>query len=336
MALFGRDIGIDLGTANTIIYERGKGIILREPSVVAIDEKKKEVIAVGEEAKRMIGRTPGTISAARPLKDGVIADYKCTLQMLNRFIRMAVGKKLFVKPRLIICVPAGVTQVEKKAVIEAGLEAGAREVFIADESIMAAVGAGLPVMEPTGNMVVDIGGGTSEVAVISMGSIVTSTTLRIAGDRFDEAIAQYIRKKYRLFIGNRTAENIKIKIGNVFPSDYNDEMEIRGRNMTQGLPVNLTITSDEAAEAMEDLANELFEAIRSTLEKTPPELAADIMINGIVLTGGGALIRGMDKFISIRTGNIPVIIADNPLDCVAIGTGKALDNLDYLSGISRK
>lgn len=336
MALFGRDIGIDLGTANTIIYERGKGIILREPSVVAIDEKKKEVIAVGEEAKRMIGRTPGTISIARPLKDGVIADYKCTLQMLNRFIRMAVGKKLFVKPRLIICVPAGVTQVEKKAVIEAGLEAGAREVFIADESIMAAVGAGLPVMEPTGNMVVDIGGGTSEVAVISMGRIVTSTTLRIAGDRFDEAISQYIRKKYRLFIGNRTAENIKIKIGNVFPSDYNDEMEIRGRNMTQGLPVNLTITSDEVAEAMEDLANELFEAIRSTLEKTPPELAADIMINGITLTGGGALMRGMDKFISIRTGNIPVIIADNPLDCVAIGTGKALDNLDYLSGISKK
>jgi rod shape-determining protein MreB len=336
MSLFGKDIGIDLGTANTIIYERGKGIILREPSVVAADEKKNEVIAVGEEAKRMVGRTPGTISAVRPLKEGVIADYRCTLQMLNRFIRKAVGKRLFAKPRLIICVPAGVTQVEKKAVIEAGLEAGAKEVFVAEESIMAAVGAGLPVLEPTGNMVVDIGGGTSEVAVISMGRIVTSTTLRIAGDRFDEVIASYIRKKYRLFIGSRTAENIKIQIGNVYPSDYNEEMEIRGRNMTQGLPVNLTITSDEIAEAMEDIANELLEAIRSTLEKTPPELSADIMTSGIVLTGGGALIRGIDKFISTRTGDIPVYIADNPLDCVAIGTGKALENLDYLSGATKR
>lgn len=336
MSLFGRDIGIDLGTANTIIFERGKGIILREPSVVAADEKKKEVIAVGEEAKRMVGRTPGTISAIRPLKDGVIADYNCTLQMLNRFIRKAVGKRMFVKPRLIICVPAGVTKVEKKAVIEAGLEAGAKEVFVAEESIMAALGAGLPVLEPTGNMIVDIGGGTSEVAVISMGRIVTSTTLRIAGDRFDEVISQYIRKKYRLFIGNRTAENIKITLGNLFPSDYSDEMEIRGRNMTQGLPVNLTITSDEVAEAMEDIGNELLEAVRSTLERTPPELAADVMVNGIYLTGGGALIRGIDKFISTRTGNIPVYIAENPLDCVAIGTGKALENLDYLSGATKK
>ena len=336
MSLFGRDIGIDLGTANTIIYERGKGIILREPSVVAADEKKKEVIAVGEEAKRMVGRTPGTISAIRPLKEGVIADYNCTLQMLNRFIRKAVGKRMFVKPRLIICVPAGVTKVEKKAVIEAGLEAGAKEVFVAEESIMAALGAGLPKLEPTGNMIVDIGGGTSEVAVISMGRIVTSTTLRIAGDRFDEVISQYIRKKYRLFIGNRTAENIKIQIGNVFPSDYSDEMEIIGRNMTQGLPVNLTITSDEIAEAMEDIGNELLEAVRSTLERTPPELAADVMVNGIYLSGGGALIRGMDKFLSTRTGNIPVYIAENPLDCVAIGTGKALENIDYLSGATKK
>jgi rod shape-determining protein MreB len=336
MSLFGRDIGIDLGTANTIIFERGKGIILREPSVVAADEKKKEVIAVGEEAKRMVGRTPGTISAIRPLKDGVIADYNCTLQMLTRFIRKAVGKRMFVKPRLIICVPAGVTKVEKKAVIEAGLEAGAKEVFVAEESIMAALGAGLPVLEPTGNMIVDIGGGTSEVAVISMGRIVTSTTLRIAGDRFDEVISQYIRKKYRLFIGNRTAENVKIALGNLFPSDYSDEMEIRGRNMTQGLPVNLTITSDEVAEAMEDIGNELLEAVRSTLERTPPELAADVMVNGIYLTGGGALIRGIDKFLSTRTGNIPVYIAENPLDCVAIGTGKALENLDYLSGATKK
>lgn len=336
MALFGKDIGIDLGTANTIIYERGKGVILREPSVVAADEKKNEVIAVGEEAKRMIGRTPGTISAVRPLKEGVIADYKCTLQMLNRFIKKAVGKRLLIKPRLIICVPSGVTQVERKAVIEAGLEAGAREVFIAEESIMAALGAGLPVLEPIGNMIVDIGGGTSEVAVISMGRIVTSTTLRIAGDRFDEIIAQYIRKKYRLFIGSRTAENIKIQIGNVFPSDYNEEMEIRGRNMTQGLPVNITITSDEIAEAMEEVANELLEAVRSTLEKTPPELSADVMTSGIYLTGGGALIKGIDKFISIGTGNIPVYIAENPLDCVAIGTGMALENLDYLSGATKR
>lgn len=336
MALFGKDIGIDLGTANTIIYERGKGIILREPSVVAADEKKNEVIAVGEDAKRMVGRTPGTISAIRPLKEGVIADYKCTLQMLKRFIRKAVGKKMFAKPRLVICVPAGVTKVEKKAVIEAGLEAGAKEVFVAEESIMAAIGAGLPVLEPTGNMVVDIGGGTSEIAVISMGRIVTSTTLRIAGDRFDEAIAQYIRKKYRLFIGNRTAETVKITIGNVFPSDYDEKMEIRGRNMTQGLPVNITITSDEVAEAMGDIANELLESVRGTLEKTPPELSADVMVNGIYLTGGGALIKGMDKFISTKTGNIPVYIAENPLDCVAIGTGKALENLDYLSGATKR
>lgn len=336
MAIFRKDIGIDLGTANTIIYERGKGIIFREPSVVAADEKKNQVIAVGEEAKRMVGRTPGTISAVRPLREGVIADYKCTLQMLKRFIRKAVGKKMFARPRLVICVPAGVTKVEKRAVIDAGLEAGAREVFVAEESIMAAIGAGLPVLEPTGNMVVDIGGGTSEIAVISMGRIVTSTTLRIAGDRFDEAIAQYIRKKYRLFIGTRTAETVKITIGNVFPSDYDEKMEIRGRNMTQGLPVNLTITSDEIAEAMEDIANEFLEAIRSTLEKTPPELSADVMCNGIYLTGGGALIKGMDKFISTKTGNIPVYIAENPIDCIAIGTGKALENLDYLSGATKR
>ena len=332
MALFGKSIGIDLGTANTLIFERGKGIVLREPSVVALNEKTKEVIAVGEEAKKMIGRTPGTIKAVRPLKDGVIADYHCTLAMLKSLIKKVNGKFQFSKPRLIICVPAGVTAVEKKAVIEAGLEAGAKEVYITEESIMAAVGAGLPVLEPIGNMVVDIGGGTSEVAIISLGSIVTSTTLRSAGDSFDEAISKYIRKKYRVFIGDRTAEELKIAIGNVNPEEYPGEMNIRGRNMTQGLPVNLTIHAEEMAEAMEDIADELYEAIRSTLEKTPPELAADIMTNGIVLSGGGALIKGLDGFLFKKTGGIPVKIADHPLDCVVKGTGIALDNIDMIKG----
>ncbi|MBN2853808.1 MAG: rod shape-determining protein [Clostridia bacterium] len=335
MAIFRKDIGIDLGTANTLIYERGKGIVLREPSVVAINEKTKEVIAVGNDAKKMIGRTPGTIRAVRPLKEGVIADYHCTLAMLKAFIKKATGKFQLVKPRIIICVPAGVTAVEKKAVIEAGLEAGAKEVFITEESIMAAVGAGLPVLEPTGNMIVDIGGGTSEVAIISLGSIVTSTTLRNAGDSFDEAIAKYIRKKYRVFIGDRTAEELKIAIGNVYPSDYPGTMEIRGRNMTQGLPVNLTVNSDEMAEAMQDIVDELYEAIRSTLEKTPPELAADVITNGIVLSGGGALIKGLDKFLYEKTGKINVRIADEPLDCVAKGTGIALDNLDLIKNANR-
>jgi len=335
MALFGKDIGIDLGTANTLIYERGKGIVLREPSVVALNSKTKEVIAVGEDAKRMIGRTPGTIQAIRPLKDGVIADYHCTLAMLKTFVKKVTGKFQLLKPRIIICVPAGVTEVEKKAVIEAGLEAGAKEVFITEESIMAAVGAGLPVLEPTGNMIVDIGGGTSEVAIISLGSIVTSTTLRIAGDSIDEAITKYIRKKYRVFIGDRTAEELKITIGNVYHEDYSGTMDIRGRNMTQGLPVNLTITSEEMAEAMEDTVDELYEAIRSTLEQTPPELAADVITNGIVLSGGGALIKGLDKFLFKKTGGIKVRIADEPLDCVVKGTGIALDNLDMIKGTRR-
>ncbi|MCK5811806.1 MAG: rod shape-determining protein [Clostridiales bacterium] len=335
MGIFGKDIGIDLGTANTLIFERGKGIVLREPSVVAINKKTKEVIAVGENAKKMIGRTPGAIQAIRPLKDGVIADYHSTLAMLKALIKKATGKFQLMKPRVIICVPAGVTAVEKKAVIEAGLESGAKEVFITEESIMAAVGAGLPVLEPTGNMIVDIGGGTSEVAIISLGSIVTSTTLRSAGDSFDEAITKYIRKKYRVFIGDRTAEELKIAIGNVYPSEYPGTMEIRGRNMTQGLPVNLTISSDEMAEAMEDIADELYEAIRNTLEQTPPELAADVITNGIVLTGGGALIKGLDKFLFEKTGKINVRIADEPLDCVVKGTGIALENIDIIKEASR-
>ncbi|MFO7637588.1 MAG: rod shape-determining protein [Clostridia bacterium] len=332
MSLFSKDIGIDLGTANTLIMEKGKGIILREPSVVAINQKTKQVIAVGEQAKRMIGKTPGSILAVRPLKDGVIADYHCTLQMLKIFIKKAMGRRLFIKPRLVICVPSGVTQVERKAVIEAGLEAGAKEVYIAEESVMAAIGAGLPVTEPTGNMVVDIGGGTTEIAVISLGSIVASKTLKIAGDTIDEAIAQFIRKKYRVFIGSKTAEELKMKIGTVYPQEEVQTLEIRGRNMTQGLPVNLTISSDEIRESTEEIVNELLEAVRNTLEITPPELAADVMVNGIVLTGGGALIKGMDIFLSENTGNIPVRVAENPLDCVVLGTGKALDNIYFLEG----
>lgn len=332
MGLFAKDFGIDLGTANTLILERGKGIILREPSVVAVNERTKKVIAVGEKAKRMIGKTPETIRIIRPLKDGVIADYQSALQMIKLFIRKATGRRLFRKPRMIICVPSGVTQVERKAVIEIGLKSGAREVFIAEESVMAAVGAGLPVNEPTGNMVVDIGGGTTEIAVISLGSIVASTTLKLGGDVMDEAIIRYIRKKYRVFIGSRTAEDLKMKIGAVVPRQELSVLEIRGRNLTQGLPVNLTITTDEIIEALSDLTAELLDGVRRTLEVTPPELASDIMINGIVLTGGGALLHGIDRFLSENTGNIPVMIADDPLDCVVLGTGAALENIEYIEG----
>jgi rod shape-determining protein MreB len=335
MSLFGRDIGIDLGTANTLIYERGKGIILREPSVVAIDTKTRRVVAVGNDARNMLGRTPQNITTIKPLKDGVIADYQGTLGMLKEFIRKAIGRSLLTKPSMIICVPSGVTKVERKAVIEAGLEAGAKEVYDPEESLMSAVGAGLPVFEPTGTMIIDIGGGTTEVAVISMGNVVQSTTMRSAGDTFDELIAQYIKKKYRVVIGARTAEDLKMTIGNVVPFDEPKTMTIRGRNADQGLPVNLTVSSEEICEAMHPIITELLEAIRATLELTPPELAADVMANGIVLSGGGALIYGLDRYLSEKTGNIPVRVADKPLDCVALGAGKMLDNLDYFKGISK-
>lgn len=324
MFTFNNDVGIDLGTANTLVFIRGKGIVLREPSVVAVDVKKSEVLAVGQEAKEMIGRTPGSISAVRPLKDGVIADFEVTAEMLRYFIRTAVRPSLFKRTRLIVCIPSGVTEVERRAVEDAARQAGAREVELVEEPMAAAIGANLKVDDAAGCMVVDIGGGTSEVAVISLGDIVASCSVRTAGDDFDEAIVSYIKKKYNLLIGERTAENVKIEIGSAFPYENEGDMEIKGRNLLDGLPKNITITAEEVREALTDPVTTIVDAIRSTLETTPPELSADIIDNGIMLTGGGAMLRGLDTLISRETG-MPVHVAENPLDCVVNGTGKCLD-----------
>lgn len=324
--MFSKDIGIDLGTANTLVYLRGKGIIMREPSVVAVDTKNDEVRSVGHEAKAVIGRTPGSIVAVRPLKDGVIADFDITANMLSRFIKKVCGNSMFFRPRVVICIPSGVTEVERRAVKEASLKAGARQVRVIEEPMAAAIGAGLPISEPSGSMVVDIGGGTSEVAVISLGDIVTSMSVRMAGDKFDEAIVIYVKKKYNLLIGERTAEEIKIKLGSAFPTEetINAFVEIKGRNLVDGLPKNVTIHADEVREALADSVMIVVDAIKDTLEKTPPELAADIIDRGIMLTGGGALLRGLDKLVSQETG-IPVHVAERPLDCVVEGTGKSLE-----------
>lgn len=322
--LFSRDIGIDLGTANTLVYMKGKGIVMREPSVVAMDVKENMVMAVGSEAKEMIGRTPGSISAVRPLKDGVIADFDVTSEMLKYFIRTAVHSTVFSRPRVVICIPSGVTEVERRAVDEAARNAGAKAVELVEEPMAAAIGAGLQVNEAAGCMVVDIGGGTSEVAVISLGDIVTKCSVRTAGDDFDEAIISYIKKKYNLLIGERTAEDIKIRIGSAFPYEDESSMDVKGRNLVDGLPKNITISSEEVREALADPVSAIVDAIRSTLESTPPELSADIIDNGIMLTGGGAMLRGLDVLVSRETG-MPVHVAENPLDCVAIGTGKCLD-----------
>ena len=322
--LFSRDIGIDLGTANTLVYMKGKGIVMREPSVVAMDVKENMVMAVGSEAKEMIGRTPGSISAVRPLKDGVIADFDVTSDMLKYFIRTAVHSTVFSRPRVVICIPSGVTEVERRAVDEAARNAGAKAVELVEEPMAAAIGAGLQVNEAAGCMVVDIGGGTSEVAVISLGDIVTKCSVRTAGDDFDEAIISYIKTKYNLLIGERTAEDIKIRIGSAFPYEDETTMDVKGRNLVDGLPKNITISSEEVREALADPVSAIVDAIRSTLESTPPELSADIIDNGIMLTGGGAMLRGLDVLVSRETG-MPVHVAENPLDCVAIGTGKCLD-----------
>lgn len=330
---FSKDMGIDLGTANTLVYVKNRGIIVREPSVVAINEEKKTVLAVGEEAKNMIGRTPGDIKAIRPMKDGVIADFDVTQSMIKYFIKKAYPRKFLVSPRIVICVPFGVTEVEKRAIEEAALQAGAREAYLVEEPMAAAIGAGLKVEEPTGNMVVDIGGGTTEIAVISLGGIVTAKSIRIGGDELDESISSYIKKEYNLMIGERTAENIKINVGsackeaNVMPS-----MEIRGRDMIQGLPKTIEITADEIRDALQEPVRDILEAIKSTLEKTPPELASDIIENGIVLTGGGAMLKGLDILINKET-NMPVHIAKNPLDCVAMGTGKVIDSIEVLKEV---
>ena len=319
-----RDIGIDLGTANTLVYVRGKGIVMREPSVVAVDVKKEEVMAVGIEAKEMIGRTPGSISAVRPLKDGVIADFEVTSAMLRYFIKRAIKSTLFSRPRLIVCIPSGVTEVERRAVIEAARNAGAREVELIVEPMAAAIGAGLEVAEAAGCMIVDIGGGTSEVAVISLGDIVTAQSVRVAGDDFDEAIITYIKKKYNLLIGERTAEDLKINLGSAFPYENEGSMDVKGRNLVDGLPKNIVISAEEVREALADPVGSIVDAIKSTLESTPPELSADIIDNGIMLTGGGALLRGLDMLINRETG-MPVHVAEDPLDCVVNGTGRCLD-----------
>ena len=322
--MFSKSIGIDLGTANTLVYLKGKGIVAREPSVVAVDVRSDEVLAVGAQAKDMIGRTPGSIIAVRPLKDGVIADFDTTSAMIRYFIRKIVKHRLFFKPRVVICVPLGVTEVEKRAVEDASKQAGAGVVDLIEEPMAAAIGAGLPVSDPTGSMVVDIGGGTSEVAVISLGDIVTSCSARVAGDKFDEAIISYVKRKHNLLIGERTAENIKIKIGSAVPYEDEGSVEIKGRNLMDGLPKNVEINAEEVREALSDPLSSIVEAIKNTLESTPPELSSDIIDNGIMLTGGGALLRGIDTLISKET-KMPVYIAERPLDCVADGTGKCLD-----------
>ena len=324
MSMFGfkkmtKDMGIDLGTANTLVYIKGEGIVVREPSVVAIRDDSKEVLAVGEEAKKMIGRTPGNIVAIRPMKDGVIADFDA-------------AKKGVVTPRIAICVPYGVTEVEKRAIEEAARTAGARDAYLIEEPMAAAIGAGLRVEEPEGNMVVDIGGGTTEIAIISLGGIVTAKSIRIGGDEFDESIVSYVKKTYNLAIGERTAEDVKISIGSTFKDDQEQNMQIRGRDLISGLPKTIEISSAEVRDALNEPINSIVDAIKSTLEKTPPELASDIMENGIMLTGGGALLRGLDKLVKQETG-MPVQIAENPLDCVALGTGKSVEDQEIFEKV---
>ncbi|NLO83262.1 MAG: rod shape-determining protein [Clostridiales bacterium] len=331
--IFSKDLGIDLGTANTLVHIRGKGIVIREPSVVAIRSDTKQVLAVGEEAKRMIGRTPGNIIAIRPMRDGVIADFDVTQEMLKYFIRRAIRRTIMLHPRVVISVPSGVTEVEKRAVYEAARQAGAREAYLIEEPMAAAIGAGLPVHEPTGSMIVDIGGGTSEVAVISLGGIVTSRSLRIGGNKLDDALIYYIKKEYNLMIGERTAEEIKIKVGSAYPKEEEESIDVRGRDLITGLPKTLTVTSSEILEALKEPVSQIVEAIKLTLERTPPELAADIMDKGIMLTGGGALLDGIDKLIAQETG-MPVHIAESPLDSVAQGTGKVLEELETLKRVT--
>lgn len=331
-----KDLGIDLGTANTLVYIKGKGVVLREPSVVAYQTDTKQIVAVGNDAKNMIGRTPGNVIALRPMKDGVIADYETTAKMMKYFINQAMKSKggFGRKPYVMVCVPSGITAVEERAVIDATRQAGARDAYTIEEPFAAAIGADLPVWEPTGSMVVDIGGGTTEVAIISLGGIVTSQSIRVAGDEMDEAIINYIRKNYNLMIGDRTAEIIKMEIGSAGMPDDIENMEIRGRDLLTGLPKTIEISAEEVSKALSDTVYSIVEAVKNTLEKTPPELAADIMDRGIVLTGGGALLRNIDRVISNET-NMPVLIAENPIDCVAIGTGKALDNIDIFKSRSK-
>lgn len=327
----GQDIGIDLGTASVLVYIKGKGIVLREPSVVAIEKNSNKLLAVGEEARRMLGRTPGNIVAIRPLRDGVISDYDITERMLKYFINRICGNKglrLF-KPRIMVCVPSGVTEVERRAVIDAAMQAGARKTYLIEEPIAAAIGAGIDISKACGSMVVDIGGGTTDIAVISLGGTVVSSSLKVAGDKYDEAIVRYMRKKHNIMIGERTSEELKINIGTVYPRVQEVSMDVRGRNLISGLPKTISVTSSEMMEALEEPMSSIIEAVHAVLERTPPELAADISDRGIVLTGGGSLVYGLDKLLQEKTG-INVIIADEAISCVALGTGEALNNIEAI------
>ncbi|HLL09314.1 MAG TPA: rod shape-determining protein [Nocardioidaceae bacterium] len=331
-SFIGRDMAVDLGTANTLVYVRGRGVMLNEPSVVALNAQTREILAVGTEAKKMIGRTPDNIVAIRPLKDGVIADFEVTEQMLRYFIQQVHRRRYFTKPRLVVCVPSGITSVEQRAVKEAGYQAGARRVYIIEEPMAAAIGAGLPVHEATGNMVVDIGGGTTEVAVISLGGIVTSQSIRVAGDELDLAIINWMKKEYSLMLGERTAEEMKMTIGSAFPLPDEPEAEIRGRDLISGLPKTVVVSSAEVRQALEEPLHSILDAVRTTLDKTPPELAGDIMDRGVVLTGGGALLRGLDERLRHETG-MPVHVADGPLDSVALGAGKCVEEFEALRAV---
>ncbi|MDR7245408.1 rod shape-determining protein [Priestia megaterium] len=328
--MLAKDIGIDLGTANVLIHVKGKGIVLNEPSVVAIDKNTNRVLAVGEEARRMVGRTPSNIIAIRPLKDGVIADFEITESMLKHFINKLNVKGFLSKPRILICCPTNITSVEQKAIREAAEKSGGKTIYLEEEPKVAAIGAGMDIFQPSGNMVVDIGGGTTDVAVLSMGDIVTAASIKMAGDRFDAEILQYIKQKYKLLIGERTAEEIKVKIGTVFPKARNEELDIRGRDMVSGLPRTVTVYSEEVEEALRESVSVIVQASKSVLERTPPELSADIIDRGVILTGGGALLHGMDQLLAEEL-KVPVLIAENPMDCVAVGTGIMLDNIDKLS-----
>ncbi|UCD84073.1 MAG: rod shape-determining protein [Deltaproteobacteria bacterium] len=336
IGLFSNDLAIDLGTANTLIYLKGKGIVVNEPSVVAVQKDSrgvKRVLSVGEEAKKMQGRTPGSIMAIRPMKDGVIADFEVTAEMLKYFIRKAHNRRTLLRPRIIICIPLGITEVEKRAVRESAESAGAREVYLIDEPMAAAIGAGLPITEASGNMVVDIGGGTTEVAVISLSGIVYSRTVRVAGDKMDEAIVQYIKRKYNLLIGERTAEIIKMSIGTAYPTEGNEKMEVKGRDLVAGVPKTLEISNEEIREAMIEPINAVIEVIRNALERIPPELAADIVDRGIVLAGGGSLLRNIDILLREETG-LPVMLTEDPLTCIVLGSGKVLEDIELLKKVA--
>jgi rod shape-determining protein MreB len=335
--LFSTDLAIDLGTANTLVYVKGKGVVSNEPSIVAVyrdPRGNQKILAIGEEAKNMLGRTPGNIIAIRPMKDGVIADFEVTEQMLRHFIFKAHNRRTFVRPRVVVCVPSGITPVERRAVKESALSAGAREVYLIEEPMAAAIGAGLPIREATGNMILDIGGGTTEVAVISMGGIVTTNSIRVAGDKMDDAIIQYVKRRYNLFIGERTAEQVKITLGNAFPADEDGAtMEVKGRDVVSGIPKTLELTADEVKEALTEPLNSIVDVVRITLERTPPELASDIVDKGIVMTGGGALLKNIDVLLR-NAVNLPITIVDDPLSTVVMGSGKLLDDSDLLREVA--